>query len=52
MSGGILWCVSVFEGGLSQERYWQLARFQNHYHSPKCNIQLTFLGDLSNMRKS
>lgn len=44
------WFVTVLRGGNSVERYKQLARFQNHRHSPRYNIRMTFYDELSNLR--
>lgn len=44
------WFVTILKGGFPVDRYRQLARFQNHRHSPKYNVSLTFYDELFNLK--
>lgn len=46
----ISWFVTKLKGGFPVERYRQLARFQNHRHSPKYYVSLTFYDEVYNLR--
>lgn len=48
----VTWFVSVIRGGFSTDKYMQLSRFQNHHHSPKYNIPLTFYDKFNNLRSA
>lgn len=45
----ITWLVTRLRGRFSEDRYRQIARFQNHPHSPKHDISLIFNEELNNI---
>ncbi len=47
----VLWYVTVIRGGNTLEEYERLARFQNHRHSEKYFIEVTFYDQLHNLKK-
>ena len=46
-----LWYVTVLKGGFSVEHYQKLSRFQNHRHSAKYFVEVTFFDQLNNLRR-